>query len=263
MHRNPGEPIRVILLDDHDIIRRGFKSALDDYEDIVVVADCRYAGEMLDLVRRYRPDVVLVAVNTDADGLRELLRPLCGTCDETGSRIGMLIRGVDCARIRFAVQARVSGYLAQEISADELAQSVRSMAQGYAVIGPETAHYLLSRFTTALPSETEHRRRLASLSEREIDVLVGVGAGMSNQGIADELHLSVATVKSHVSNVLDKLGLANRVHAALLASHLGLVERLQLPSAPPTRTDRSADRAPGRPAPAVRATRPGRTARAL
>ncbi|MCP2247285.1 LuxR C-terminal-related transcriptional regulator [Lentzea aerocolonigenes] len=207
-------PVSVLLIDDEVLVRQGFRNALEETADVVVVGEASRAAEGLCLARRHQPEVVLTADVTDLPRLR--------TC-VTG---GVIVLAWECTdeRLHRVLTAGARGLLLKRASREELVAAVRAVAQGHAHLGAEVAGRLLDRFEI-LPPPEEADRGLGLLSDRERQVLVRIARGRSNDEIARELYLTCATVKSHVSHILAKLGQPNRMHAALLAQRLGLLTR--------------------------------------
>ncbi|MEY9930930.1 DNA-binding NarL/FixJ family response regulator [Catenulispora sp. GP43] len=212
-----------MLVDDHTIVREGFRHVLQaqDGIDVVAAAD-RSEGTHL-LARRHEPDVILLDTRMDAGHGQAFLHRLQAAVSAERTRIALLTDTADDAELFRALRAGISGFLLKDMSEPELVHAVRSIASGHAVIGPALTRRLIDRFEIFLPPEDAFSYTVGLLTERERDVLTAIGNGGSNQQIARDLHLTTATVKSHVSNVLSKLGLPSRVHAALLAYRIGLV----------------------------------------
>ena len=227
-------PSRVLLVDDHDIVRLGFRRALEEDRGIQVVGEAHAGPQAVVLAGRLRPDVVLADTHVSADGSVSLLHRLRDALYGTPTRIAVLTDTADDGQLFRALRAGVSGFLLKNVSQPELVQSVRSIAAGHAVISPLLTRRMLDRFQMILPSEDAYSYVLDALSEREISVLRHIGDGLSNQEIAATMHISRATVKSHVSRLLAKLGQPNRIHAALLAHRIGLVDT-EAPSLATTR----------------------------
>ncbi|MFC5056009.1 response regulator transcription factor [Saccharothrix xinjiangensis] len=205
--------IDVVLVDEEDLSRRGFTAALNEEPDIRVVADTGSAVDAVPLVERYRPDVVLTDVGAPGAEAVELTRRL--TCARTAPAV-MLLTSAGREDVLFsALRAGASGFLLKKTSLPELSQAIRAVAAGQAVICPPMTRLLLDRLGTLPVARRASTEAWSRLSARELDVLRALAGGRSNQEIAQELHLSVATVKSHISNLLGKLELRNRVEAAL------------------------------------------------
>lgn len=201
----------VILIDDEVLVRTGLRHALEDEADVAVVGECARVTEGLPLARTRRPDVVLTADVAELARLRMFA---------AGGVIVLGARSTD-EQLHQVLAGGARGVLLKSSSREELLAAVRAVARGQAYLCAEVTGRLLDRFEI-LPPPEEADRGLGLLSERERQVLVRMARGRSNDEIARELYLTCATVKSHVSHVLAKLGQPNRMHAALLAQRLGL-----------------------------------------
>ena len=204
----------VLLIDDEVLVRKGFRYALEEAPDVVVVGESARAVDGLPLAQRHRPHVVLTADVSDLARLR--------TC-AAGGVIVLGVQGTD-EQLHKVLADGARGFLLRSASHEELLAAVRAVARGHAYLCAEVTGRLLDRFEI-LPPPEEVDRGLGLLSERERQVLVRMARGRSNDEIARELYLTCATVKSHVSHVLAKLGQPNRMHAALLAQRMGLLSR--------------------------------------
>lgn len=200
---------RVLVVDDHELFRRGVIDALRASEDFVVEGEAASAGEALRLARLYLPELVLVDLGLpDRSGL-ELVGQIHRDCPV--SRIVVLTVNEDEAALRRALREGASAYILKGIAGDELIRALRAVVSGEGYVSPKMAAHLLQEM------EAAERGPLAGLSERERAVLEGIANGETNREIADRLHLSEKTVKYYVTNVLVKLHVRNRVEAALLA----------------------------------------------
>ncbi len=212
--------IRVLVADDHAAIRAGLTLILDGAEDISVVAE---AGDGASAVRKacaLRPDVVLMDVRMpDMDGIEATRRlvtaEVCPVLVLTTFDMDEYVYG--------ALRAGAAGFLLKSVDAPRLIESVRLVAAGDGVIEPSGSKRLIRAFADAEPRESVRPPGLDELTERETDVLVCLGEGLSNQQIGRELGIGEATVKTHVSRVLTKLDLRSRVQAAVLAREARLV----------------------------------------
>jgi DNA-binding NarL/FixJ family response regulator len=201
------DPIRVLIVDDHPAVRRGLRTFLELTEDIDVVGEAADGVGVADLVAEHRPDVVLLdMVLPGLDGLGVLaeLRER-----GLGARVLVVTSFTDRRSALPAVRAGARGYLSKDVEPEALATAVRSVHAGHLLLDPELTATLLAE--------------PPSLTARESDVLALVADGRSNREIARALALSEKTVKTHVSSILLKLGLADRTQAALYAVRTGLV----------------------------------------
>ncbi|MGW2488363.1 response regulator [Streptomyces sp. NPDC001606] len=212
--------VRVLIADDQDLVRAGFMMIIDSREDLEVVGEAGDGIEAVALAQSLVPDVILMDVRMPRmDGI-EATRRLAAAGNP--ARIIMLTTFDLDEPVFSALRAGASGFLLKDIRPDELAAAVRLVARGEALLAPTVTRRLLDRFAGKLPGGTAPPA-LDALSEREIEVLTLVARALSNDEIAQELTLSRATVKTHLSAILTKLGLRDRVQAAVLAYETGLV----------------------------------------
>jgi DNA-binding NarL/FixJ family response regulator len=220
--------LEVMLVDNEDLVRRGFRQALGEAPDITVVADTRVGEEALRMAELRRPQVVLV--DAECEFIGKLARPLGTAVPRVAPGIIVLTSNALDSHLLGSLKAGARGFLLKSASQDELISAVRAVADGAAFLCPTMTRRLIDRFEILPPPhERSHAVALASLSGRETQVLCGIAMGRSNQEIAHELHVTLATVKSHVSRILAKLELPNRMHAALMAQRSGLVHPPQPP----------------------------------
>lgn len=203
--------LSLMLMDDEDVTRRGFGHVLGAAGDLAVVAECRAEPAALRLLARHRPAVVLV------DAGPEFLRTVTRAADSAG--VIALARSDEQLFRLLAAGAR--GFLRKSVGMEELVYAVRAVGRGQSFVSPSVTQLLLDQLD--LPARGEDQLALHTLSPRETQVLRALAAGRSNREIGAELFLAAATVKTHVSRILAKLGLANRMQAALLAQRLGLL----------------------------------------
>jgi len=211
---------RVMLVDDHELVRQGIAAMLTGAGDVQVVAVARTGREALEVARRELPDVVLMDVRMpDMDGL-EATRKLKEERPRTA--VVMLTMHDNPAYLRDAVRAGAAGYLLKDVSKDELVDAIRQVATGGAFIESQMLKGMLSEMKPsagAMPSPAAK-----NLTKREREILAFVAEGMSNREIAEKLVLSPETVKSHVAAILEKLNVSDRTQAAIYAVRNGLVE---------------------------------------
>jgi DNA-binding NarL/FixJ family response regulator len=214
--------IRVAVVDDQALVRRGFAMVLDHQSDIDVVAEAGDGLEAIAVVRQHRPDVVLMDIRMpEMDGL-SATETILGQADWPLKVIILTTFDPDEYVYR-ALQAGASGFVLKDIRPEDLAPAVRTVADGGALLDPSITRRLIGRFAQALVTDTSTRRRLASLTDREREVLSGLAKGASNAEISEELYIGAATVKSHVSSILTKLGLRDRAQAVVFAYESGHV----------------------------------------
>ncbi|MGB3441539.1 MAG: response regulator transcription factor [Actinophytocola sp.] len=217
--------LRVLLVDDQDLVRAGFRVILGMEDDIEVAGEAGDGLAAVDLTTRLRPDVVLMDVQMPGlDGIEATRRILTGaTVDAAEADVKVVILTTfDREDYLFeALRAGASGFLLKNASPEDLVDAVRVVARGDALLSPEVTRRVVARFSTATPPAPAHRP--PELTDREFEVLVQLARGASNAEIAAELYLGEATVKTHVSRVLTKLGLRDRTHAVVFAYERGIV----------------------------------------
>jgi DNA-binding NarL/FixJ family response regulator len=212
--------IRVVLVDDEAMVRVGLRMVLTAEPDVEVVGEAADGGEAVDVVARTRPDVVLVDIRMPrVDGL-EASRRLLALPDPP--RVVVLTTFDEDEYLTEALRGGVSGFLLKVAPPEQLVAAVRAVAAGGGLLDPTLTPRVIQAFGAAAPSRTR-AELVAALSEREKDVLRLVARGMSNAEVAAELYLGEATVKTHVSRLLAKLGLRDRVQAVAVAYESGLV----------------------------------------
>jgi DNA-binding NarL/FixJ family response regulator len=218
--------ISVLLADDQPLLRRGFRMILETEDDLTVVAEASHGGEAIELTRRHRPDVVLMDIRMPGTDGIEATRQIAAA----GNQVRVLVLTTfDLDEYAFgALRAGASGFLLKDVRPGELVAAIRTVAAGDAVIAPRVTRRLLEEYAQVLPLPAEQRTQrfpqLATLTEREREVLIAVGRGLSNTEIAGALFVSEATVKSHVGRILAKLGLRDRVQVVVLAYEAGLIQ---------------------------------------
>lgn len=212
-----GRAIRVLLVDDHQVVRRGLRTFLEVQDDIEVVGEASDGAEGVARAEELRPDVVLMDVKMPGTGGIEALKQL----RELGNpaRVLIVTSFTEQRTVVPALRAGASGYVYKDIDPDALAGAIRSVHAGHVLLQPEVADALLSQDEHGQGGGTG---RGSTLTEREREVLGLIADGRSNREIARTLVLSEKTVKTHVSNILMKLDLADRTQAALWAVRHGL-----------------------------------------
>ena len=214
----PRAPIRVLIVDDHEMVRAGLRGMLDGDPGITVVGEAAAGGPALALARERRPEVVLLDARLpDMAGpqvSRRLLAELPGVV------VAILTTYSDDELVRQCVASGAQGYLLKDIDRLDLGRSIRALARGEAVIDPKVAPLVLAAARRGASGDDP---REAPLSERQRDVLRLVAQGLSNQEIGGRLGLSDLTVKGYVEEILRQVGARNRVHAAVLATRHGWI----------------------------------------
>ncbi|WP_010500051.1 response regulator [Paenibacillus elgii] len=210
--------IKVLLVDDHEMVRIGLAAVLSTEDDIEVVGEASGGQEGIRLALEYKPDVVLMdLVMEGMDGI-ETTRRLLQQHPEC--KVIVLTSFIDDEKIYPVIEAGAFSYLLKTSRAAEIAQAIRSAVKGQSVLESQVASKLMNRFRAPKQAAQPHEE----LTEREMEVLRLIAAGKSNQDVADELFIGVKTVKFHVTNILAKLGVEDRTQAAIYAYKNGLVE---------------------------------------
>lgn len=220
----PTPPIRVFLVDDQEMVRAGFRMLVESQADLTVVGEAGDGAEAVERLSVTGTDIVLMDVRMPRmDGV-EATRILSGR-GETPRVI--VLTTFDLDEYAFAaIKAGAAAFLLKDATPPELLNAIRSVHAGDAVVAPSTTRRLLDHFAAALPdgpADTAPDPRLDALTEREREVLVLVGQGLSNTEIAEELVVAEATVKTHIGRVLSKTGSRDRVQLVVLAYEAGLV----------------------------------------
>lgn len=221
-------PTRVVVCDDHPVVRQGLRSFLES-QGFDVVGEAADGAEAVRLVAERRPDVLLTdLVMAGMDGI-EAIRRIRSTGDTVGILVLTSFGGAE--QVIPAIQAGADGYLLKDAGPATLAGAIRAVRRGEPLLAPEAAAVVMAKVAgdgspagRPAPAPAPSDPALDRLTAREREVLVGLGRGLSNRQLADELYVSEKTVKTHVSNVLAKLRVHDRTQAALYAVRVGLVD---------------------------------------
>jgi len=215
-------PLRVLVVDDQALVRAGFTMILNSEADIDVVGEAENGRDAIDQVARLQPDVVLMDIRMPVmDGIAATAI----ICDSEGSDVPriLILTTFDLDdHIHAALRAGASGFLLKDTPPDDLINAVRVVAAGDALLAPSVTRRLLEEFSRSHVPGTPHPG-VESLTTREVEVLEYLAGGLSNAEIADALFVSEATIKTHVSHILTKLDVRDRVQAVVVAYESGLV----------------------------------------
>jgi DNA-binding NarL/FixJ family response regulator len=214
----PGQDdtIRVFLLDDHEVVRRGVHDLLDDEPDLTVVGEAGTVEQALVRIPALRPSVAVLDVRLpDGDGV--------SVCRELRSRMPelrclMLTSFDDEEALLDSIMAGASGYVLKQIQGSGLVSAVRAVARGESLLDPSATARLMARLRGGPEQEEEEQDELSGLTEREREILGLIGEGLTNRQIGGRLHLAEKTVKNHISRLLAKLGVERRIQAAVIAT---------------------------------------------
>ncbi|WP_436763326.1 response regulator [Streptosporangium sp. V21-05] len=218
---DPPPPIRVLLAEDQVLLRDSLKVLIDTTPGMATVGEAGTGAEAVLLARRWRPDVVLMDVSMpDMDGI-EATRRICADPAGAGVRVLILTTFDQDEYVYASLRAGASGFLVKSATATELLTAIRVVASGEALLAPTVTRRLIADFLRPRPAPA--RRDLDDITQREREVLALIGRGMSNSEIAEHLHLTVGTVKTHISRLLAKLPARDRAQLVIAAYEGGLV----------------------------------------
>lgn len=212
---------RILLVDDHDIVRLGLMTLLNDQPDMEVIGEASTASEAVKAAEKLQPDVVLMDIRLPGEGGIEAAGQI--TRQVPASKIVMLTSFADDELVVRAIRAGAVGYVLKQVGNEELLRGIRAAARGEALLDPSTTARLLSRVREAERKADEDAFR--DLSDREMDVLIHLAKGKTNAQIAQLLNLSEKTVGNYIGNMFEKLGLKNRIELAAYAYEHNLFER--------------------------------------
>jgi DNA-binding NarL/FixJ family response regulator len=209
------KPLRLLLVDDHSIVREGLRALLDDEQELQIVGEAADGTGALELARRLRPDVVLMDLKMPGLPAADAIRAI--RAEYPATQVLMLTSYAEERQVEEILKAGALGYVLKSIVAADLVRAITTVARGETWLHADAQRSLVNRMRR--PAEVDP---LALLTDRERSVLRLLGEGMSNREIGRSLHLTEGTVKGYVSNVLAKLKLQDRTQAALLAVRLGI-----------------------------------------
>jgi DNA-binding NarL/FixJ family response regulator len=209
--------VRVVIADDHRIVREGVRWMLQDEPDIEVVGEAQDGEALLDLLARETPDVVLLDVRMPGLGGLEALERM--ERSSHGPRVIVLSMLGEPGYVRRAIELGAAGYLLKSTTREELVNALRAVADGHGYVQGEVSGTLLA-YVTEQPAGDE----LVQLTQRELDVMKLTAEGLANKQIARRLRISEATVKTHLKDIFERLGVSNRAEAVATAMRLGMIE---------------------------------------
>ncbi|MEU8356961.1 response regulator transcription factor [Nonomuraea sp. NPDC048882] len=213
--------IRVLVADDQALVRAGVRMLLQATGDMEVVAEAEDGAEAVRLSERHLPDVILMDLRMPrVDGLEAIRRVLAA---RPGTRVVVLTTFAEDGNVYAALRAGAVGFLVKDDDPERMVDAVRRAAAGEQLLAPSVLRRVVERFLAA-EEQAAAPSAPPGLTERELEVLALVGTGLSNAEIAEELHVGVTTVKTHIAAAMDKLGLRNRIQAAVVAHRTGLVD---------------------------------------
>jgi DNA-binding NarL/FixJ family response regulator len=216
----PADTLRVLLVDDHDLFRTGLRNLLEE-QSVQVVGEAADGAQAVRMVRELAPDVVVMDLNMPGMTGVEATRQVTSQAPLT--RVVVLTISDQDEDVMNAILAGACGYLMKDSSIQDLMQGIRAAAVGESLISPHIAAKVLQRMRATGTNEADAATIRAELSDREIEVLKLIANGKDNAQIAGELHISPKTVKNHISNILMKLQIDNRIQAAVYAVRSGIV----------------------------------------
>jgi DNA-binding NarL/FixJ family response regulator len=218
-----GVTLRVAVCDDQTLVRAGFRLLIDTTPGLSVVGEAGTGAAAVELIRRERPDVALMDIQMpEMDGI-EATRRLLGGPEPVPVRV-LILTTFDLDRYVFAaLRAGASGFLLKDTPPNDLLAAIRVIADGEALLSPQVTRRLVAEFAKRPAVAVEAAHRLNGVTEREREVLMLIARGLSNTEIAAELHLSIATAKSHVGRLLTKLGARDRAQLVIAAYEAGLM----------------------------------------
>ncbi|MGH7691744.1 MAG: response regulator [Candidatus Dormibacteria bacterium] len=215
--------IQVVIADDQQLVRSGLRLMFDPEPDLVVAGEAADGHEAVSLCRSLNPDVAILDIRMPRlDGIQAASQ-LLGQKPPGRTRVLILTTFDDDDYVYRALKAGASGFLLKDAPADQIVAGVRTVAAGDALLAPTVTRRLIERYTALVRVDPDQPAPWAELTERELEVLRWIARGLANSEIAEQLHLGAATVKTHVSHILMKLDLRDRVQAVVFAYESGLL----------------------------------------
>jgi DNA-binding NarL/FixJ family response regulator len=215
--------IKILIADDQALVRAGFKMILDAEDDLEVIGEAVDGRQAVEMARRMKPDVILMDIRMpELDGIEATKQVIAAAAEDQPVRVLMLTTFDLNEYVYEALRAGASGFLLKDVPPEQLAEGIRVVAAGEALLAPSITKRLISEFATAAPPDPEPPAGFDELTEREREVFGLIARGLSNAEIAAELVVSETTVKTHVARVLMKLGLRDRVQVVVLAYESGI-----------------------------------------
>ncbi len=217
----PQDPIRVVIVDDQPLARSGLRSIIDGETGMAVVGEAPDGLSGLELVRSVHPDVAVMDLRMPVlDGIGATARIVAEGLE---TQVLVITTFDDDELVYESLSAGASGFLLKDASADQMIAAVRTVHQGHAILAPEVTRAVIARYATTRVRRSPSDAVLATLTEREREILTLVARGLSNRDIGTRLYVSEGTAKTHVSNILSKTGLHSRVQLVALAYEIGFV----------------------------------------
>ena len=214
-------PTRVLIADDHPLFRKGLRTLLNSLPETDVVGEATSGASVVEMALALRPDVILMDLQMPEGGGLSAIRRLTGEWPE--ARILVVTLFEDDESVFAALKAGARGYVLKDAEEGEIARALQAVAQGEAIFSPTIAARLMDYFAAGPASpQAAHGATFPELTEREREVLTLIARGRSNAQIADELSISLKTVRNHASNIFNKLQVADRTQAAIRAREAGL-----------------------------------------
>jgi DNA-binding NarL/FixJ family response regulator len=217
--------IRILIADDHAVVRSGLRSILESEDDIEVVGEAADGHQALEVAQELLPDVILMDINMgDWDGVTATRRVRNSV---PSSRVIVLTNYDEDNLVFSSIRAGASGYLLKEVSGNQLTNAIRTVADGFSLIYPSVARRVLDEFgrLRGSPAPVDDDQGYSDLTPREREVLKLIASGRANKEIGTELGITERTVKTHISNIFSKLQLTDRTQAALYVHNRGLLEK--------------------------------------